>query len=308
MARLLVSEVPRKPRIQFPGATFHVYNRGNYRRDLFEEEEVGARFETALFETMMRMNWLCHAYAVMSNHFHLVLQIQAANLSEGMQWLQGSFANRFNRFRHELGCLFQGRYGARLVQSGRYLASLVNYVHLNPVRAGLVSAADLSDYENSSYPKFLRQNRPARLVCPWIHGIGLDDSEAGWKEYGQFLIKLNGNPLLQKAAGFQEIESAWAFGDQAWQQALLKGLEETGRSGAPSCEAAWETIIRESLLTCGKSETDVQSDSKGAAWKVSIVREARKTGNVPFAWLAARLNMGAASSVRAYLCAAKAND
>src|SRR5438105_8111243 len=100
----------RKLRLEYPGAIYHVINRGNYRHWIFTEEGTRAAFETCLFECCRRSQWLLHAFVVMSNHYHLALETPLGNLVAGMQWLQATFANRFNRFRKEHGHLFQGRY------------------------------------------------------------------------------------------------------------------------------------------------------------------------------------------------------
>src|SRR5690625_3281078 len=103
---------PRKNRIEYPGAMYHVLNRGNYRRDLFVLGRSGEAFEKCLFEVAERCGWRLFAYVLMSNHYHLALETPEANLVAGMQWLQSTFANRFNRFRNERGHVFQGRYKA----------------------------------------------------------------------------------------------------------------------------------------------------------------------------------------------------
>jgi REP element-mobilizing transposase RayT len=91
----------RKPRLEFEGAIDHVTNRGNYRKDLFGEKGAAAAFARALFEACEKGRWIVHAYVLMSNHYHLAWETPEANLVPGMAWLQGTFANRFNRFRGE---------------------------------------------------------------------------------------------------------------------------------------------------------------------------------------------------------------
>lgn len=127
----------RPPRIQFEGARYHVLNRGNYRHAIFSVDGAGECFEEVLFRGCGRFGWVVHAYVILSNHYHLVLETPDGNLVVGMQWVQSTFANRFNRLVGERGHVFQGRYRALLVEDGDYLLRVVNYVHLNPVRAGL---------------------------------------------------------------------------------------------------------------------------------------------------------------------------
>ena len=120
-------------------------SRGNYRKDLFTEAQTGVAFEKALFDACECCGWRLHAYVIMSNHYHLALETPNGNLVEGMRWLQGTFGNRFNKFTGERGHVFQGRYKALLVEPGRSLVGLVNYIHLNPIRAILVDLAHLKN-------------------------------------------------------------------------------------------------------------------------------------------------------------------
>src|SRR5476651_2071950 len=130
--------MPRKLRIQYAGALYHVINRGNYRRDVFESAGAAQAFIAVLEEVLPRFGWRLHAYVIMRNHFHLALETSRPNLVEGMHWLQSTYATRFNRFRGERGHLFQGRYQAILVENLSALGRVVDYLHLNPVRAGMV--------------------------------------------------------------------------------------------------------------------------------------------------------------------------
>ncbi len=99
----------RRLRIQYDGALYHVLNRGNYRRDVFETVGAVQAFVSVLVEAVSRYGWWLHAYVVMQNHFHLAVETPRANLVEGMHWLQGTLATRFNRYRDERGHLFQGQ-------------------------------------------------------------------------------------------------------------------------------------------------------------------------------------------------------
>jgi len=99
----------RKLRLEFPGAVYHVINRGNYRTDVFAAETTKAAFEACLFAACEKFGWVLHAYVVMRNHYHLALETPQGNLVAGLHWLQETFANRFNRLRGERGRLFQGK-------------------------------------------------------------------------------------------------------------------------------------------------------------------------------------------------------
>jgi REP element-mobilizing transposase RayT len=146
----------RKLRIEYPGAKYHIINRGNYRRDLFESTGAGEAFLTALGEAAGRHGWRLFAYVLMRNHFHLAIETPQPNLVEGMHWLQSTVATRFNRFRDERGHLFQGRYQSILIEDAAALARVVDYIHLNPVRARVVATEHLCDYRWSSLFLYLR--------------------------------------------------------------------------------------------------------------------------------------------------------
>jgi len=111
----------RKLRLEFPGACYHVINRGNYRTALFQTAGARAAFEACLFEACAKSGWLLHAFVIMRTHFHLAIETPGGNLVSGMHWLQCTFATRFNRLRDERGHLFQGRYKAEPRGSGRLM-------------------------------------------------------------------------------------------------------------------------------------------------------------------------------------------
>jgi putative transposase len=153
----------RKPRLEFPGAIYHVISRGNYRKPIFEDGG-GPAFEKALFQACGKCGWLLHAYVIMNNHYHLAVETPQPNLVEGMRWLQGTFGIRFNAYHRERGHVFQSRYKSLVIEEGRPLLGLVNYIHLNPVRAGLKNITELREFSLSSFPKFFAKSPASCLV------------------------------------------------------------------------------------------------------------------------------------------------
>ena len=138
----------RKTRIEYAGAYYHLINRGNYRSWIFESDGARKSFFECLIQACESMGWRVHAWCLMGNHYHLCIQTPEPNLVEGMRWLQSTFANRFNRFRKSHGHVFQGRYQAILLD-GDAVAAVSHYIHLNPVRAGLIEAACLQELLSS---------------------------------------------------------------------------------------------------------------------------------------------------------------
>ncbi|MGH3007626.1 MAG: REP-associated tyrosine transposase [Gaiellaceae bacterium] len=150
--------MPRPPRANVPNGIYHVTSRGNRRQTVFANDLERELFLALLATVSALRSWKCHGYCLMPNHYHLVLQTPNADLSGGMQRLNGEYAQCFNYFHGTDGHLFQGRFHAVLVESDWHLAELSRYLALNPVRAGL--AATAREWRWSSYPA-MAEGRPS---------------------------------------------------------------------------------------------------------------------------------------------------
>jgi REP element-mobilizing transposase RayT len=128
----------RSLRIEFPGALYHVTSRGNGGGDIYLDSADRREFLRLLGAVCARFNWRVHAWCQMTNHYHLVIETEAANLGRGMRQLNGVYTQAFNRAHGRAGHVFQGRYKAILVERDAYLLELCRYVALNPVRARMV--------------------------------------------------------------------------------------------------------------------------------------------------------------------------
>ncbi|MCJ7778062.1 MAG: transposase [Sedimentisphaerales bacterium] len=152
----------RPLRIEYPGAFYHVINRGHRQETIVMDERDKERFLSCLERMARQFSVLVHSYCLMTNHYHLILETPEGNLSRALQWLNVSYATYYNRRHHYVGHLFQGRFKAVLVDAGEYLEALSRYIHLNPVRAGIESYA--WDYTWSSCRYFVgSQNVPGWL-------------------------------------------------------------------------------------------------------------------------------------------------
>src|SRR4030042_1116006 len=138
----------RPIRIEYDGAVYHVTSRGNARKRIYKDDVDRLSFLDILAEVNRKYNWLCHAYCLMDNHYHLWVETPDGNLSKGMRQLNGVYTQRFNRKRKRVGHVFQGRYKAVIVQKDSYLLELARYIVLNPVRAEMVRSA--RDWPGSS--------------------------------------------------------------------------------------------------------------------------------------------------------------
>src|SRR5882762_9212306 len=130
----------RQLRLEYEGAIYHLLSRGDRREDIFRDAGDRNCFLTTLGAACVKTQWQVHAYCLMSNHFHLVVETPRPNLVTGMKWLLGTYTSRFNRRHEEFGHLFSGRYKALIVDGSGdgYLKTVCDYVRLNPVRAKLL--------------------------------------------------------------------------------------------------------------------------------------------------------------------------
>jgi putative transposase len=151
----------RKPRIHFPGGLYHVIFRGNSGQDIFLTDADYCRFYLLLQEGTFRFGYRVHAFCLMTNHIHLVLQVGEIPLSRGMQNLSFRYTRWLNWREQRTGHLFQGRFKAVLVDGDSYLLELVRYIHLNPVRAGMVTNPD--EYQWSGHRAYL-----GKETLPWL--------------------------------------------------------------------------------------------------------------------------------------------
>lgn len=300
----------RKLRIEFPGARYHVINRGNYRAHIFADPGTRRAFLDCLGEAATKSGWVIHAYVLMSNHYHLAIETPEGNLVEGMRWFQATFANRFNRYRGERGHVFQGRYKALLIEADG-LGPVAHYIHLNPVRARLVTADKLREYADSSYAALMTPKiRPASLsVRTFLSAAGdLADSPAGRRKYAEFLAWLAEDKLAQKQLMFDRMCHGWALGGQGFKAELVREhgelLNKRGRRETETREARallWADALKKALSVMGKNSSEAPGEIKSSPWKVAIAAHLKATTTATNPWLAAELHMGAPEGVSRYV-------
>jgi REP element-mobilizing transposase RayT len=291
----------RKLRIQFPGAIYHLMNRGDRRENIFRDDFDRESFLQTLADTCTRTGWQVHAFCLMPNHFHLVVETPQPNLVMGIKWFLGTYTARFNR-RHKLsGHVFAGRYKSLLVGGeGGYLRTVCDYVHLNPVRAKLLRTENpLRSYRWSSFIRFLgpAEQRPGWLRVDRLFGeCGIEaDSSVGRQEFER---RLEDRRHQGSDEEFQAVRRGWCFGDEEFRQELLSQVEgEVGRFhyGAEvqeASEAKAARIIDEELRRAAWSEADLTLRKKGDPAKVRMARRLRTETTMTLHWIAARLHMG----------------
>ncbi len=175
----------RRPRVHFPGALYHVISRGNRKQKIFGDERDFKTYLSYLSEYKARYSFRLYAFALMRNHFHLLLEVNEVCLSKIMQVLQFRYTRYFNRRYRKVGHLFQGRYKAILCDKEAYLLELIRYIHLNAVRAGVVR--DPEEYPWTGHRSYLRKGRE-RLIDSDMVLIQFSKKESlARKRYRQFV-------------------------------------------------------------------------------------------------------------------------
>ena len=289
----------RKLRLEFPGACYHVINRGNYREGIFKTEGAKAAFEACLFEACTKSSWVLHGFVLMSNHYHLALVTPLGNLVAGMHWLQATFANRFNKLRGEHGHLFQGRYKSLLVEEGGPLGMVCDYIHLNPVRAGVVSVGELRNYRSSSLWFLTRPKRRPdclQLETALTEAGGLSDSAEGWKSYMDYLEWQAAEGPMGRSNAYTSLSKGWALGSADFKATLIRDhtfAEETRAweiGGVKEIrQHTWEKLFRRAMFALKRNESELTDGPKAAPWKVALATFLKERTQVSNPWLASRL-------------------
>ena len=322
--------MPRQVRIEYPGAFYHVMARGNRREPIVFDERDRKTFLRTLAEACERSGFRIHAFVLMSNHYHLLLETPEANLSQGMGWFQNAYTRRINT-RHRLwGHLFGDRYKAIVVEEGQWFWEVLDYIHLNPARAGLVSKeTGLESNAWSSLPGYLAEprNRPAFLETAMgfsVCGCG-DDAKGrrGFLEMLESRVDWSDPRGVGKTGGGEEdgtevaarvaMRRGWFFGSQEFREKLTKLVG--GRIDARVAKRAdgyhgpevrehgermAEGIVAAGLEVLGIGLEELRAEAKGD-WRKGLVAEivqARTT--VRLDWIGERLGMG----TRAGICRA----
>lgn len=303
--------MPRRPRIEYPEAVYHVFNRGDLRKALFVEERARADFERRLFEACDKWDWLLHAYVLLPGCFHLALQTPQGDLVSGMRWLLGVFSMGFNRSRGETGPVFQGRYGAQIVEPGPCLERLCDRIHLQPVAEGLATLDSLRAWRYSSYWRYWHpRNRPRFLS---FAGLCKEGASEGTLIRRAEVCEERLRWLAPEEDGCSSgFESGWVVGSEGFKRGLLGfvGGRTEPASGALAASverrhAEWGSKLDLALRRLGKEAGDLERGRKSEDWKVALALYLRLRTQADYVWIAGALGMGTPSSVRALVCMAR---
>lgn len=312
-------------RIEYHGAFYHVMARGNRRERIFRDEEDRRFFIRALGEVCERTGFRVHAWVLMSNHYHLMVETPEANLVAGMTWLQNTYTRRFNR-RHRLwGRLFGDRYKAVLSEGGSdyYYCSLMDYIHLNPVRAGLVRIEGeqrVRDYAWSSVAEGYA--RPPRQRVAWLaasEGLLMAqcaDTAAGRRRFVEHLDERAREEGAARAGAIapeadrrrSHLRHGWYWGSQAFAEEMLKLLGKrmtSGRNRTYQSAAIWrahdevqaEQLLEDGLAAAGLNRNALSHLPGSDVRKVALADLLFARTVASQSWIAERLGMRSAANV-----------
>lgn len=250
----------RQHRIEYAGALYHVMARGDRKDPIVMDDGDRKAFIKALNDMCERTGIVAHAYTLMDNHYHLVLETPKANLVDGMRWFQNTYTRRFNVCHQLWGHVFGGRYKAVIIDpEDDYFVKAVNYVHLNPVRAGIVGMDQgIQHYPWSSLYDYLQppNRRPVWLKTDRLFAMyGLKDNLSGRKAYLKELERMIRDKGEENAGLVDDdvdtslqttIRRGWYFGSEDFHEHLLGLLDRHKKKGAqPACDGYHGTQSKE---------------------------------------------------------------
>lgn len=209
----------RQVRIEFEGAFYHITSRGNLRGKVFFEDKDKEQLLEILGRTKERYGYILHAYTIMDNHYHFLIETPKANISQIMQNINTSYTVYINKKYRRSGHLFQGRFKAIIVDKDKYLITLSRYIHLNPVRAKIVKMPE--DYKWTSYNAFIGKGTNALVYTTDTHAYFSEKkrkAETAYKKFVEERIETEEKPL-------NEVEAGILLGGEGFKAKIMKMLE-----------------------------------------------------------------------------------
>jgi REP element-mobilizing transposase RayT len=279
--------------------------RGDRRENIFEDDADRVRFLETLGQACQRTGWKIHAYVLMSNHYHWLLETPRPNLVAGMRWFQSCFTARYNRRHRKVGHLFQGRYKAMLVEAGSgYFAAVADYIHLNPARAGLIGRGGrLKSHRWSSLPWYVSspRRRPGWLEVSRVLGeLGLKDRPSDRRLFCERLACMAKEGSSQEELA--QLRRGWLLGSGTFRDWILEWIEKKQgdkrrkmrreETDEDHGQRHAERIIKEMIPLFGIGERQLLLRRKSDWRKRLIAHRVRQETSVSLSWLASRLTMG----------------
>lgn len=206
----------RPLRIEYDGAVYHITSRGNDKKRIYRDEEDRALFLSILHSVNQKYNWRCHAYCLMDNHYHLVIETPDGNLSKGMRQLNGVYTQACNKRHNRVGHIFQGRYKAIVIDKESHLLEVCRYVVLNPVRAHAVKKPE--QWKWSSYRGTVGlEELHYSLSIDWILGQFGTKRATAWKKYEEFVYG-----GISEESLWEDVRGQILLGQEAFVERMLE--------------------------------------------------------------------------------------
>lgn len=306
----------RPLRYEAAGAVYHVMARGDGGKNVFEDDKDRFAWLDLLEKAHGRFGWRVHAWVLMGNHFHLLLETPEPNLVAGMKWVLGVFSQGWNRRRGRRGHVFQGRYKAVVVNGeaadGSYFKIVADYIHLNPVRSGWVggqsgSGGRLRSWRWSSLRAYAGGKVPGWLETGRVlKAFQLSDDARGGKAYADYLeARAKDRQGAITDAALTELRSGWYLGEKSFGDKVLEAIRtpfsvsrKNGSVGGEAArahdEAAAQRLVTVALQQLGLPEDPSDLMGRGK-WKDEtelVAALVRKRTAMPNRWVASRLGMG----------------
>ena len=312
----------RQLRIEYAGAVYHIMSRGNHQQAIFREDRDCELFLNTLGEACGRTGWRVHAYVLMGNHYHLLIETPEPNLVAGMRWMQGTYTKRFNIRHKEWGHLFQGRYKSLLIDGDaeNYFSTVASYIHLNPAREADYDFehTDLEDHAWSSYPAYLNEIlRPNWLVAKRVLGsLEYPDTQTGQAGYQEYINRRTleisyAEKPWETDEQWKKIRRGWYLGDKEFRDELVEKMDRVikgtrrdsfyGEDIQLHDESEAERLIKEYLKKINLKNQDLKQLKKSDTRKKVIAWHVRRKTSVKNEWIANRLHMGHASNLSRYI-------
>lgn len=239
----------RPLRIEYPGAVYHVTSRGNENKAVFKDDQDRENFLNTLQHVNKRYNWLYHAYCLMTNHYHLLIETPDANLSLGMRQLNGVYTQLFNKRHKRTGHLFQGRFKGILIQKDSHLLEVCRYVVLNPIRARMVESPEQWKWSSYRATAGKEKTHPG-FTRDWIIGQFSGKRNKAEREYRQFV-----NWGIGEKSIWTEVKGQIILGEDEFVASLAdflkkhKHVPEIPRSQRYANRPTLDKIFQESILS-----------------------------------------------------------
>jgi len=212
----------RPLRIEYPGALYHLTARGNGGDNIFLDDDDRHSFLRVLGQEIEQQGWVCYAFCLMDNHYHLLIETPEGNLVCGMRRLNGRYTQSFNRRHNHAGHVFQGRYKSILVEKDAYLFELSRYIVLNPVRAGMVKTADA--YAWSSY----RSSVGLAESEPWLASNLLMEHFGSKEAYSRFVVD-----GMNHVSPWSDLQGQIWLGGESFRDQMQQCIPQEGVAGVP---------------------------------------------------------------------------